>query len=120
MIPNRHWLLLLTGLSKKVILAWFTTKGNQKNVVEESITPPISVKNKIDTFNKTDKPQASNKTVDTPKSNKTDTVKSLDKSRSTQIIISYYTIYPLSKESYTPSETVRKKVGIWMIPNMHW
>ena len=54
------------------------------NVVKEAITPPISEKKKIDTVNKTEKSQASNKTVDTPKSNKTDTVKSLDKSRSTQ------------------------------------
>ena len=37
------------------------------------------IKNKVDTFNKTDKSQASNKTVDTSKSNKTDTFKSLDK-----------------------------------------
>ena len=33
-------------------------------------------KKKIDTVNKTEKSQASNKTVDTPKSNKTDKVKS--------------------------------------------
>ena len=52
-------------------------------VVEEAITPPISEK-KIDTVNKTDKSQSSNITVDTPKSNKTATFKSLDKSRSTQ------------------------------------
>ena len=42
-------------------------------------------KNKIDTVNKTEKSQASNKTLDKPKSNKNDTVKPLDKSRSTQI-----------------------------------
>ena len=41
-------------------------------------------KNKSDTVNKTDKSQSCNKTVDTPKIIKTDTVKSLDKSRSTQ------------------------------------
>ena len=34
--------------------------------------------------NKTNKSQAFNKTVDTPKRNKTDTVKSIDTSRSTQ------------------------------------
>ena len=39
----------------------------------------------MDTVNKTEKWQASNKTVHTPKINKSDTVKSLDKSRSTQI-----------------------------------
>ena len=38
----------------------------------------------MDTVNKTEKPQAPNKTVDKTKSNKTDTVKPLDKSRSTQ------------------------------------
>ena len=39
---------------------------------------------KIDTVRKKEKSQASNKTVDTSKRNKTDTVKSLNKSRSTQ------------------------------------
>ena len=38
----------------------------------------------MDTVNKTEKSKAYNKTVDPPKSNKTDTVKSLDTSRSTQ------------------------------------
>ena len=50
----------------------------------ESITPPISTKRKIDTVNKIGKSQASNKKVDTPKRNKTDTVKLLDKSSFTQ------------------------------------
>ena len=54
-------------------------KGGKTNVVKESTTPPISAKNNIDTVKKTEKSQASNKTVDTPKINKTDTVKSLDK-----------------------------------------
>ena len=58
---------------------------SKQNVVEEPITPPISEKKKIDTVNKTEKSQASNKTLDKPKSNKNDTVKPLDKSRSTQI-----------------------------------
>ena len=40
---------------------------------------------KIDTVNKTEKSQASNQTVDAPKIHKTYTVKSLDKSRSTQV-----------------------------------
>ena len=46
----------------------------------------IFQKEKIDTVNRTEKSQASNKTVDKPKSNKNDTIKPLDKSRSTQII----------------------------------
>ena len=79
MIPNRHWSLLLTRLSKKVI----PTLEKKPNVVKESITPPLK-KKKIDTFNKTDKSQASNKTVDTSRRNKSDKGKSLDKSRSTQ------------------------------------
>ena len=52
--------------------------------MEEAITTPISEKNKIDTVNKTDKSQASNKTVDTPKIKKIDTVKLLYESRSTR------------------------------------
>ena len=51
--------------------------------MKESITPPIA-KNNIDTVNKTDKSQASNKKVDTSSSNKYYKGKSLDKSRSTQ------------------------------------
>ena len=42
-------------------------------------------KNKIDTFNRTEKSQAYNKTVYTPRINKIDKVKSIDKSRSAQI-----------------------------------
>ena len=62
-------------------------KGKTKpNVVKESITPPIPAKKKIDTVKKTEKSQASNKIVDTPRSNKTDKVKSIYKSSSTQII----------------------------------
>ena len=53
-------------------------------MVKKGIAPPISAKNEIDTVNKTEKSQASSKTVDTPKSNKTDNDKSIDKSRSTQ------------------------------------
>ena len=52
--------------------------------MEEAINPPISLKKKIDTINKTDKSQASNKTVDKPKINKTDTFKPLYKLRSAQ------------------------------------
>ena len=39
--------------------------------MKESITPTIT-KKKIDTVNKTEKSQASNKTVDTPRSNKSE------------------------------------------------
>ena len=71
MIPNRHWSLLLTRLSKKVILTWLTKKRKTKpNVVREAITPPISEKQNIDKLNKTEKSQAPYKTVDKPKSNK--------------------------------------------------
>ena len=55
-------------------------KEKKPNVAKESITTPISGKKKIDTVNKTEKSQASNKTVDTPRIK----VKSIDKSRSTQ------------------------------------
>ena len=51
-----------------------------------SITPPISGEKNIDTVNKKEKSQASNKIVDTPRSNKTDKFKSMDKSKSTQRI----------------------------------
>ena len=54
------------------------------NLVKEAITPPISEKKNIDTINKTEESQAPNKTADTPKSNKTEKVKSIYKSRSTQ------------------------------------
>ena len=53
------------------------------NVVKEAITRPTA-KNSIYTSNKIEKSQASNKIVDTPRSNKYDKVKTLDKSRSTQ------------------------------------
>ena len=53
-------------------------------MAEKSITSPVSVKKRIETVNKIDQSQASNKTVDTSKINKTDTAKSIDKLRSTQ------------------------------------
>ena len=53
--------------------------------MEEDITPTISAKQKIYTAKKTERSKASNKTVYTPKINKTDTVTSLYKSRFTQI-----------------------------------
>ena len=55
------------------------------NVVKEYITLPISAKKNIYTVNKTDKSRESNKAVDKYRSNKNDKVKSIDKSRSTQI-----------------------------------
>ena len=45
------------------------------NVVKKAINPLISAKKKIDTVNKIDKSQASNKTVDTLRRNKTEKVK---------------------------------------------
>ena len=52
--------------------------------MKKAINPPISSKKKIFAVNKTDQSQAPNKTVDTPKRNKTKKVKSIDKSRFTQ------------------------------------
>ena len=52
--------------------------GTKPNVVKDTITATIS-KNNIDTVNKTEKSQASNKTVDTYSSNKSDKSRSLDK-----------------------------------------
>ena len=63
------------------------------NLVEEAITTNISEKRKMDTVNKTEKSQASNKTVDTHKIKNTDTVKSFDKKRSTQITDAVNTVY---------------------------
>ena len=54
------------------------------NAAKEDITPLMSEKNKIDTVKKTEKSQAYNKTVHTPRSNKTDKANSIDKSRSAQ------------------------------------
>ena len=53
-------------------------------MANEAITYPISAKKKIDKVNKTEKPQAPNKKVDTHRSNKTYKVKAIDKSRSTK------------------------------------
>ena len=47
---------------------------SKENVVEEAITPLISQK-KIETVNKTEISQTSNKIVDAPRRNKTDKVK---------------------------------------------
>ena len=60
-------------------------RKTEHKMVKEVITPPISEKKKkIDTFNKREKSQTYNKTVYTPRSNKTDKVNSIDKSRSDQ------------------------------------
>ena len=56
---------------------------SKPNIVEESITSPISSKKNIDTVNKTEKSQTSQKTVPTSK-NKLDTLNSIYKSRSIQ------------------------------------
>ena len=58
-------------------------KEKRTQCVEGSHHSSYSAK-KIDTVNKTEKSQESNKKVDTPKVNKTEKVKSIDKSRSTQ------------------------------------
>ena len=42
------------------------------NVVKESISPPIASKEKIGRVNKKEKSQVSNKTIDKPRTNKTD------------------------------------------------
>ena len=55
-----------------------TDPGIMPNVMKENITTPTSKKKKIDT-EKTEKLEASNKIVDTTRSNKTDKVKSIDK-----------------------------------------
>ena len=46
-------------------------RKTEHNVLKEAITFKISSKKKIDTVNKTDKSQPSNKTVDTPRRDKT-------------------------------------------------
>ena len=51
----------------------------KNNVVKETITPPITEKKDIDTVDKKEKSQVYNKTIDTPKRNKTYEVKSIDK-----------------------------------------
>ena len=65
---------------------WKKKRKTKPNIVKESTTNPISVKKKIVTVNKTEKSQAPNKNVYTPKSNKTDKGISIDNSRSTQKI----------------------------------
>ena len=52
-------------------------------MVKEANTSPISEKKKIDTVYKTYKSQISKETVDISKNNKTDTLNTIDRSRST-------------------------------------
>ena len=79
-------------------------------MVKESITPPISEKYKIDTVNKTDKSQASNKKVDTSSSNKSDKGKSLDKSRSTKITETEHTVKTVDKSNSISSASLSEGV----------
>ena len=84
MIPKSNWSLLLKRWLKKRILTWLKKRVKKTNVVNEDITPTISAKTNIDTVNKTEKSQALNKRVYTPKINKAEIFKSINKSRSTQ------------------------------------
>ena len=52
-------------------------------MVKEANTSPISSKKKIDAVRKKEKLQTSKGTVDTSRNNKTDTLNTIDKSRST-------------------------------------
>ena len=79
-------------------MAW----KKKPNVVDEAITHPIA-KNKIDTINKTDKPQASKSKKDKSirnESNKSislDKSRSLKKSRASQITEAEYTVKTRNK-----------------------
>ena len=73
----------------------------------EYITPPISEKNNIDAVKKTEKSQASNKTVDTPRRNKTDKVKPIDKSRSTKRTDTKNTV---NRSRYIPRTNLSNKI----------
>ena len=73
----------LVTTTDKFVKEGINDMGTKFTVVKESITP-INAKNNIDTFNKTQKPQASKRKKDKYTSNKPDKGKSLDKSRSTQ------------------------------------
>ena len=71
-----------------------TKKGKKPNLVEEAPNSTISEREKnIDTVNKIDKSQAPQKTVDTSNINKTDIVRTMDKSGSTKITDKVYAIY---------------------------
>ena len=60
-ISKIRWSLLLTQLTKKVLMTKLTKSKTKPNVVEESINSLISTKNKIDTVNKKNESQASKK-----------------------------------------------------------
>ena len=70
-------------------------------MVKEFNTYLISVKEKVYTFNKTDKSQISPVNVDNSKDNKNDTVDKADKSRS----ITVTNIFNKSTQVEKPSET---------------
>ena len=67
----------LVNTTNKVFKEGNDDMGTKPNMVKEDITPPIAEKN-IDTVNKLEKSQASNKKVDTSSSNKFGKDKSLD------------------------------------------
>ena len=52
MIPNMHWSILLTRLSKKVIIAWFTKRGNQSKMLWGDPSLLLFQKKSIDTVKK--------------------------------------------------------------------
>ena len=57
---------------------------SKQNMVEEANTSPISENNNIDTFDKREKSQTLKKTFPKSKTNKPNTLNSIDKPRSTQ------------------------------------
>ena len=71
----------LVTATDKMIKEGINDTETKPNVVKKAITPPIA-KNKIDTVNETDKPQASKSKKDKSISNESDKGRSLDKSRS--------------------------------------
>ena len=77
-MSSRNQLVITTD---KMVKEGINGMGAKPNVVKESITHPIG-KNKIDTANTTDKPQASRCKNDKSISNKLDKGISLDKLRS--------------------------------------
>ena len=76
-------------------------------MVKEFITTPISEKKNIDTVTKTEKSQVSNKTVDTSRSNKPDTFKSIDKS---SYIQRTDTENKVDQSSYIPRTDLSNKI----------
>ena len=71
----------LVTATDKMVKEGINDTETKPNVVKKAITPPIA-KNKIDTVNETDKPQASKSKKDKSTSNESDKGSSLDKSRS--------------------------------------